>query len=160
MDRRCWIAGLVLIWASVAFITVGTHLQTLSPGFAEFQQNEIASQAGTDGEEKLNPAGRMALVLSFTWEFAFCSSGFFAIVFTIGVLMIRAIGQRSYELALMAAGVFVIGCLFGALLGLGEALRNFQWGFVTLGVGYLLSAAGLGIGSLGVVLSCRTKHCT
>ncbi len=79
MGHVCWIAGLMLIWASVGVITIGTHLRTQAPRFGEFLQAEIRRHAGADGEERLNPAGRMALMLSFTWQFACCFSGFFAL---------------------------------------------------------------------------------
>ena len=145
----CWIAGLVLIWASVAAISVGTHLQTLSPQF----EAAIREQTGPGPEERLNPAGRMALELSFTWQFGCCFSGFFALLFTVGVFGIRAVGRWRRELALLAAGAFGLGCLAGAVLGVGEAVRSFHWGFATLGVGFLLSAAGLGVGGAGAVWS-------
>lgn len=151
MSRACVIGGLFLIWASVAAITLGTHLQTLSPRFAEYEQQKIRSEAGSGGEERLNPAGRMALVLSFTWEFVFCFSGLFAALFTAGVLVIRAMGRWHRDLALLTAGGFGMGCLAGAVEGVGEALRSFDWGFEILGSGYLLSAAGLAIGAVGVV---------
>lgn len=144
MARGCWIAGLLLIWVSVGVITLGTHLQTQSPRFGEFQQAAIAP---------LNPAGRMALMLSFTWQFACCFSGFFALLFTVGALCVRVAKRWHRELALVAAGAFVLGCLAGAVIGLGEAVRSFLWGFTTLGVGFLLSAAGLSVGGLGVVWS-------
>lgn len=51
------------------------------------------------------------------------------------------------------AGAFGLGCLVGVALGVGESLRSFHWGFVTLGTGFLLSAFGLGVGGLGVVWS-------
>ena len=153
MDRACCITGLVLIWASVAAITAGTHLQTQSRQFEEFRLATIREQAGPGPGERLNPAGRMALELSFTWQFGCCFSGFFALLFTAGVFGIRAVGRRHRELALVAAGAFGLGCLGGAALGVGEALRSFGWGFVTLGVGFLLSAAGLGVGGLGVAWS-------
>lgn len=73
--------------------------------------------------------------------------------FTVGGLCVR-VGKRWHrELALVAAGAFGMGCLAGAVIGLGEAVRSFHWGFATLGVGFLLSAAGLSVGGLGVVRS-------
>ena len=95
----------------------------------------------------------MALVLSFTWQFACCFSGFFALVFTASVLGIRAVGGWHRGLALVAAGAFGLGCLAGSVLGVGEAVRSFDWGFVTFGAGFLLSAAGLGVGGAGAVWS-------
>jgi hypothetical protein len=153
-------AGLVLIWVSVAAITVGTHLQTLSPRFKEFRLATIREEAGTGPGERLNPAGRMALELSFTWQYGCCFSGFFALLFTAGGLGIRAAGRWNRELALVAAGAFGLGCLVGAALGAGEALRSFRWGFFALGVGFLFSGAGLGLGGLGVVwlLVTDTRH--
>jgi len=153
VSRTCWISGLVLIWFSVATITVGTHFQIQSPRFAEFERRTTDQHAGTGDEERLNPAGRMALVLSFTWQFACCFSGFFALLFTAGSLGIRAIGRWHRELGLLAAGAFGLGCLAGTTLGVGAAVKNFHWGFVTLAAGYLLSAAGLGVGGLGSVWS-------
>ena len=153
MGRAFWITGLVLIWTSVVVITIGTHLQTLSPRFAEFEQAAVKQEAGTDGEERFNPAGRMALVLSFTWQFQCCFCGFLALVFMVGGLGIRVIRQRYRELALIGAGAFGLGCLVGAVLAVGDAVRNFQWGFVTLGIGFLFSAVGLVVGGLGVVCS-------
>lgn len=153
MGRACWIAGLALIWASVPVISYGTHLLTLSPRFAEFEKWNITEQAGTGGEERLNPAGRMVLELSFTWQYAFCISGFFACLFTAGVLGIRAVGRWHRRLALLAAAAFGLGCLAGTVLGVGEAVRSFHWGVATLGAGFLLSAAGLGVGGVGAVWS-------
>ena len=153
MGRACWIAGLVLIWASVPAITVGTHLQTQSPRFEAYRLATIREEAGPGQDERLNPAGRMALELSSTWQFGCCFSGFFALLFTAGGLGIRAAGRWHRELALVAAGAFGLGCLTGAAIGAGEALRSFHWGFLTLGVGFLLSAAGLGVGGLGMVWS-------
>ena len=108
MARACWIAGLLLIWVSVGVITIGTHLQTQSPRFGEFRQAEIA---------RLNPAGRMALMLSFTWQFACCFSGFFALLFTVGGLCVRVAKRWHRELALVVAGAFGMGCLAGAVIG-------------------------------------------
>ena len=149
MDRACQITGFVLIWASVVAITVGTQLQTQSPRFEEYRLATIRGELGTEPGEQLNPAGRMALEVSFTWQFGCCFSGFFALLFTTWVIGIRAIGRWQRDAALLAAGAFGLGCLTGAALGVGEALRNFHWGFVTLGVGFLLSAAGLALGGLG-----------
>lgn len=150
MGRACWIAGL-LIWASVAVISVGTHLRTLSPRFEEFRLATILKLAGSGPDERLNPAGRMVIELSFMWQFGCGFSGFFALLFTAGVFGIRAVGRRHRELALMATGAFGLGCMAGAASGVGEAVRSLHWGFSTLGVGFLLSAAGLGVGAPGLV---------
>lgn len=156
----CWIAGLALIWISVAVITVGTHLQTMSPRFAEYERHVIAREAGIgEGErERQNPAGRMALVLTLTWQFSCCFSGFIALLYTAGVFGIRAIGRRHHVLAILLAGGFGLGCIAGAVLGIGDAIGNFLWEFITLGIGYLLSSAGLVVGGLGVAGSIMTKR--
>ena len=151
-SRAGRIAGLALIWASVATITLGTQLQTESPRFDEYRLAFVREQTGPG--ESLNPAGRMALELSFSWQFGCCGSGFFALLFTAGVFGVRILRRWQRDLALVAAGMFGLGCLLGAGLGTAEALSCFHWGFVTLGLGYLLSAAGLGAGGVGVIGSC------
>lgn len=151
MGRPCWITGLALIWASVAVITIGTHLQTQSARFAEFELQEFQQKAGTGGEERLNPAGRMALALSFTWQFACGCGGFFACLFTAGVFGILAVGTWRREVARLVAGAFGLGCLAVAAFAVNEAVGSFLWGFVTLGVGQLMSAIGLCVGGAGVV---------
>ncbi len=157
MARAWWIAGLLLIWASVGVIAIGTHLQTQSPRFGEFQRGEFQRAEIA----RLNPAGRKALMLSFTWQFACGLSGFFALLFTVGGLCVRVAKRWHQDLALVAAGAFGLGCLAGAVIGLGETVRSFHWGFATLGVGFLLSAAGLSVGGLGVVWSlvAPNHHC-
>lgn len=82
MGRALWVAGLVLIWAGVAVITAGTYLQTQSPRFEEFRLATIRQETGTGLDERLNPAGRMALELTFSWQFVGCFSRFIALLFT------------------------------------------------------------------------------
>ena len=149
MGRACQLTGLVLIWASVAAITAGTHLQARSPRFDEFRLATIGELNGPGPGEGLNPAGRMALELTMSWQFGCCFSGFFALLFTAGLLTTQAVRRWHRDLALVAAGAFALGCVAGAMMGVGEAVRNFVWGFVTLGVGFLLASAGLGFGGLG-----------
>jgi hypothetical protein len=160
VDRPCLIAALALIWASVAFITVGAHLQTQSPRFEEYRLAVIQEAVGSGPGERLNPVGRMALEFCFSWQYGCCVSVFFACLYTIGVIGIRAVERSHRKLALVAAVAFGLGCLVGAVLGAREALRSFHWGFVILGVGFLLSAAGLSAGGLGMAWSPLTKRCS
>lgn len=126
-------AGFVLIWASVAVITWGTYLRTLSPGSEEYEEKVIRHFAGDGTEKRLNPAGRMALVTMFRWQFVGCYCAFIGLLFTGGVLFLRALARWKRDFALVALGAFGLGCLVGAYLGVGEAVENFRWGFDVLG---------------------------
>ena len=45
--RKCWNTGLLLIWASVGVIAIGTHLQACCPRFGGFRQAGIGRETGT-----------------------------------------------------------------------------------------------------------------
>jgi len=157
LASRCQIAGLLLIWVSVGLITIGTRLQGNSPDYRETQRREMEREmkrlSGTGPGEKLNPAGRMALVAAFEfeWFLMLCFSGLVASVFTAGLIGLRLLARWNRDLSLLVAGAFGLGCGFGGLLGLGEAFRSILGGFATLSIGFLVSAAGLAIGAYGLV---------
>ena len=153
MKEAWWAAGLVLLWASVPLVTAGAYDRTLSPWFGEYQRRAIREEVGTGPGERLNPAGRMALLLSFSWQFECLASGSVAALFTTGVFGIRALGRRNRDVSLLAAGAFGLAALLGAGAAAGEATDSFRWGFAVLGIGYLVAAVGLAAGGVGVVWS-------
>jgi len=149
LHRACLLTGIGFIWLSVVVVSWGTHLRTQSSNFETYRLATFREHAGTT-EERLNPVGRMALVMSFSWQFEFCFGAFVAAVLMAGLLGIRAVSRRYRNLSLFLAIAFSLGCLAGAVGNVSEARECFQWGFVTLGVGHLLCTAGLSSVSLAV----------
>lgn len=152
--RGCSIAGFFLIWASVVIIPLGTHLQTQAPGFPEYERQVFARIAAAHPGRDLGPG----MAFAFAWPFTTGFCVFIGLLYSGGVLVVRRLVQWKRDDGLLVAGAFGLGCLAGALLGLGEAMESFRCGFAVLGLGYILSAAGLGVGAIGLVGSCRTRH--
>jgi hypothetical protein len=151
--RACFIAGIVLIWGSAFIIPLGTHFQTVHPKYAEYRNWVLE-------ETKLNPAGRVGLMLGLDYAvvFASCFCCFTGLVFTGCVLGIRNLAWRGRSGLGLAASTFAVGCFVGRLLGLREAIESFSWGFESLGTGYLVSAVGLTFGAAGAVGLYLTKR--
>jgi hypothetical protein len=95
----------------------------------------------------------MGLILGLDYAVLFgsCFCVFVGLVFTGNVIGLRTLARGRRHGLLLAAGTFAVGCLFGAFLGVREAIQSFNWGFAVLGIGYLLSAAGLVVGAAGAV---------
>lgn len=131
-------------------MALGTHLQTLSDRFPEYEKRQFDQYRDQGNGETLNPAGRMALVASFEWQFSICVSGFIAAAYTIGLLSIRALSRRWPGLSLPISFAFGGICLIGALSLARDAIYEFQWGFLTLGISQLQVSAGLLVGGVGM----------
>jgi hypothetical protein len=140
-------AGFVLLWLSVVVIPLGTRFQTESLPFAEYERRAIADTVAANSGFKPH-----AGFLAFAWPFAGCFCLFIGLLFSGGVLVVRCLAQWDRTMGLLAAVVFGLGCHAGTLLGFKEAVDSFHWGFVVLGMGYLLSAAGLAFGAAGAIL--------
>jgi hypothetical protein len=149
--RKLLGVGLITLWASVVVITFGTHLQTQSPRFKEYQKAMIDEVSASNHGKDFGPGIGIGIVLSTAWPLVGCFCVFVALLFSGGVYQLRAIAVWNRDVALLATGAFSLGCLCGAFVGLGEALDSFQWGFTVLGIGYLLSAVGLILGSIGSI---------
>ncbi len=102
----------------------------------------------------------MALALAFClqefldeheWVFASAFCAFVGAVFTAGMLIIRGLMPWQRNLFMIVAGTFGGGCCVGALLGVVSAIEGFLGGFAVLGIGFLLSAAGLLRGIIDLV---------
>lgn len=159
MAKACRILGMALIWASVVVIPLGTHFQRQSPPYQD-QRRRVMDERSPSVPEGLNPAGRMALVAGddLDWLFALGFCGFVASVFTVGLFGIRLLGRWQRDLYLIVGGAFGCGCCIGALLGVGSALGGFREGSRALGFGFLLSAAGLLLGAIGLLADRPTRH--
>lgn len=156
MARRCvLIVGIVLIWTGAIIIPYGTYLQTLSPNFREYEQYVVKKVISE------NPGGHFgfSLALISAWPIAavFCAA--IGLLFVIGALALRFIAELNRDFMLMSSGIFISGCFLGSLLGIKEAIDSLRWGFIVLGIGYLLAAGGLFFGALGMLGCCRRWGC-
>lgn len=154
--RSCSIAACVMVWASVAVIPFGTHLQTQSPRFPEYERQYMADIiAARPGEDH----GPNFDFLAFSWPVVGYFCAFVGLAFTIGLSASLGLQRCNRVIGVIAAVVFGLGCVAGVRLGLAEAAESFRWGFGVLGAGYLIAAVGLGLGALCMVGSCRTTRC-
>jgi hypothetical protein len=134
---------------------IGAIHRAASPRYDDYLKEKWEPYlAAPDGEEKLNPAGRMALVLSDTPAFEACMWRFLTIALAFGILACRRLLRRPTRTRLAMGYAFGIGCLaLGAGLLTQDVRIQLEWQFHTLAVGVFLAAAGFiacGIGSISL----------
>ena len=144
------LAGFALIWLSVAVIPVGTHFRVNSPNYIVTTAREIgASNPGLD------ITGTQMMIGSwFAVPFMIAYCVVIGGIFTTGALVIHDATRRNSPIGRLAAGVFAVGCLIGAIASCAKCWYSFSWGYDTLGVGYLLAALALSLGVVGSVRRC------
>ena len=154
--RSCSIAACIMVWASVLAIPYGTHLQTQSPRFPEFERQYVADIIAASPGEDLGPN---MFFLAFSWPIIGFFCALVGLAFTAGLFVSLGLQRWNRVIGVIAAAAFGLGCVAGVILGLVEAAECFRWGFAILGAGYLMSAVGLGLGALCMVGGCRTTRC-
>ena len=152
LSRNCLRAGFLLIWTSVLIIPIGTYLQIKAPGFEKYQKKLEAEMEARNPEADAGPAMFAAMV--FAVPTMCCFSLLIGLMFTFGMSIVYSLTLWRRDVGLLVAGVFLGGCLLGSLLSIVEGLQGFHWGFNVLGVGYLVSAAGLALGGVGSTGQC------
>ncbi len=146
--------GIISIWTSVIVTPYGTYLQTLSPHFPEYEQHKLTKMAAAG---LTSPGAGIGLTFASAWPIVavFCAA--VGLLFIFGVWVLRSIAGWNRDLALVASGAFICGCLIGSFSGIQEAISNLRWGFLILSIGYLMSAVGLIFGAIGVLRLCLNK---
>jgi hypothetical protein len=141
--RECLYAGLVTQAVSVFIISYGVHLKTQSDRFEEHERSVenriIAKNPGKD----LAPGLAVGMAAASSWMFHCCVMYFFTFACTFSLLVLHAIALYSRVLAIGATGGFCLFCLWFAYAILQGGWHAWEWGFITLAAGEILTAIGL-----------------
>jgi hypothetical protein len=148
------LVSFLLVLAGAGVVALGAKERCESPRFGEYTQEQLQQFApAVDGNETLNPAGRMGFVVSQTAAFDNCCSGLLILVFVSGVLMTRAVEHAFLPVRIGVSAVFAVGSLLAGIGFLEDAAENRRWGFNTLALGHVVTAIGLVLGALTVAIN-------
>lgn len=146
--------GLILLWTSVFVIPLGVYLATQAPNFKQYESQAIAEWESTPGIHH----GPNFFIADAYPLFTGCFCFFIGLLYSGGIYIIPELFHLHRVVGLFGASVFGLGCLTGSYLGITSAIDALRWQFVVLGIGFLLSAAGLALGGVGVVKECWSRY--
>jgi len=134
--------GFVQLWGSVIVISWGAYIKSQSPDY----ESKAFERLAIDDLGGLGAA--LAVALMPVTVAGSCI--FVGLLFTGGVFFLHVVSKWRRDIEIFLTGIFCCGCLLGTLLGLGAAADEFSHGENTIAFGYLLSAAGLAFGTIGL----------